>query len=115
MNLAIYKQGWPATKQEKITKRHSEKRKVTAKNERFHEQRKVTRENRKGIYSIKWPAIKFCTINECGGRPQRENRETSRNERFLRKTRDFTRNGKSHEKTEKSYFSLSGRPTTLTH
>ena len=61
--------GWPTINQGWNSKRHSEKRKVTAKNERFHEQRKVTRENRKGIYSIKWPAIKFCTINECGGRP----------------------------------------------
>ena len=40
-------------------------------------------------------------------------RSFARNERFLRKTKGFTRNERFHEKTEKSLFSLNGRPLIM--
>ena len=43
--------------------RDFEKRKVSAKDERFHEKRKVSRENREVSLLIKWPANNLNTLN----------------------------------------------------
>ena len=68
-----------------------EKRKVSARYERFYEKRKVSRENREVSLLVKWPAINqektegFC-----------ESREA------LRETRDFVKDEKFHEKRKVS-------------
>ena len=68
MNLFIGK-GWPAINQGRKPKgfweneKLREKRKVSAKYERFYEKRKVSRENREVSLLVKWPAINRNTLN----------------------------------------------------
>ena len=70
--------GWPAINQGRKTKGLCEKRKVSAKDERFHEKRKVSRENQEVSLLIKWLAI-----NQEKTEGFWESREASR------ETRDF--------------------------